>query len=96
MNQGCKSLQNHLVNCKFNPAMEAKSAAAKSACIAAIILAEKSDLSMQVVRFDASRIGELKEKKLEGRYSALARLRNANPESFYYWTVIQDVLGTGE
>jgi hypothetical protein len=29
-------------------------------------------------------------------HSALAKLRNANPESFYYWTVVQDVLGTGE
>ncbi|MBN1548267.1 MAG: nucleotidyl transferase AbiEii/AbiGii toxin family protein [Syntrophaceae bacterium] len=94
--QGCKSLQNHLVKCKFNPVMEAKSAAAKSACIAAIILADKNDLRIQDIRFDASRIGELMKKNLEGRYSALAKLRNANPESFYYWTLVQDVLGTGE
>jgi hypothetical protein len=90
---GCKSLQNHLVNCRFNPVMEAKAAAAKSACIAAIILAGKAGLNIQQVRFDSSKTGELARKNLEGQFSPLVKLRSANPESFHYWTIVQDVLG---
>jgi len=94
--QGCKSLQNHLVNCRFNPIIEAKSAAAKSACIAAIILAGKADIGIDAIRYDPSRVGELTQKSLEGDYSPLAKLRSVNPESFHYWTIVQEVLGKGK
>jgi hypothetical protein len=94
--QGCKSLQNHLVNCKFNPVTEAKAAAGKAACIAAIVLADKADLDIRAAHYDPLRIAELAQKNLEGQYSPLTKLRSTNPESFHYWTVVQDVLGKGQ
>lgn len=73
--------------------LKAKSAAGKAACAAAIVLSGKTDLDIPTMLFNPLRVQDIAQKNLEGNYSSLARLRNANSESFYYWTVVQDLLG---
>lgn len=89
---GCKALQNHLVNYRFGALIEAKVAAAKAACLATIIL-KNGTVDISSFRYSPVRITTLKHQDLSGRWAPLRRLKSANPEAFYYWTMVQDIAG---
>jgi hypothetical protein len=89
---GTTALQNHLVNHRFHPQFEAKIAAAKAACTAALVLSGDTDRDIAGLKFAPEVVEELRKLELTGDLAPLNRLKKANPEAFHYWTVVQDIL----
>ena len=90
LKQGVIGLQNHLVNQPFHRD-EARIAAGKAACAAAWIQ-RRPAMSINDLRFNQSRVAELRDLQIDDPWVPLSRLKGANPEAFYYWRMAQQIL----
>ncbi len=84
LQQGVGDLQNHLVNQRFRRD-EARIAAGKVACVAAWIQRQPAGVSIEQLRFQPARAGELREAQIPAPWQPLNRLKGGNPEAFHYW-----------
>ena len=78
-----KRLENHLIG----PALDMdnlKIAAARVACLAALIRNPASPLTLDNLRYDPARVAELAALTIN-RFPRLNRLKATNPEAFFYW-----------
>ncbi|MFZ4779290.1 MAG: nucleotidyl transferase AbiEii/AbiGii toxin family protein [Terrimicrobiaceae bacterium] len=85
-----KRLENHLIG----PALDMdnlKIAAARAACIAALIRNPASPLTLDEIRYDPARVAELRQVQI-GLSQRLNRLSQANPEAFFYWHKVDTLL----
>ena len=89
--EGVTGLQNHLVNLPFRRD-EARIAAAKAACVAAWIHRQPGT-GIEALRFNAGQIAGLRNQQIAAPWTALNRLKGANPEAFHYWLLVQRILG---
>lgn len=83
LHQGVANLDSHLVGRGF-PVPAAKAAAAKAACLAAMLLGNARE-SLGEIRADAANLGDLTGDTLTGQYERLRALRKISPEAYYYW-----------
>lgn len=83
LNQGIANLDSHLIGNGLS-VPEAKAAAAKAACLAAMLLGNARE-SLAEIRNDASSLASLPSEILTGQYERLRALRKTAPEAFYYW-----------
>ncbi len=90
---GCLSLQNHLIDCRFNQFTDAKTAASKAAFIVALILANKTDTDLSSIKYSSQDTAVVQELTLKGKFTGLSRLKGANAEAFYYWARVQELIG---
>jgi hypothetical protein len=81
---GIGSLQNHLVNHSFRRD-EARIAAGKVACLAALIKRPSAKFEINSLRFDPNRTSELRDKSITGPWLHLNSLKRINIEAFHYW-----------
>ena len=83
-------LENHLIG----PALDMenlKVAAARAACLAALIRYPDSPLTLNALRYDPARVSELAPLKIT-RFPSLDRLKATNPEAFFYWHKVDTLL----
>ncbi|MDX9822479.1 MAG: nucleotidyl transferase AbiEii/AbiGii toxin family protein [Syntrophales bacterium] len=83
LDDGVGRIRSHLIGCRFNRD-DAKTAAAKTALLTRLILAEGVDTSLSRRRTlpDAAVIRNL---NIEGEWERLNRLKSLLPEAFFYW-----------
>jgi hypothetical protein len=89
--EGIFNLANHLVNSPYRHA-EARVAASKAACTAAWILRRSAGISIEQLRYQAARAGELRGLQIPAPWASLTRLKGGNPEAFHYWYQAQRIL----
>lgn len=85
-----KRLENHL----FGPALDMdnlKVAAARAACLAALIRNPASPLTITEIRYDPARVAELRQARIS-LSQPLNRLSQTNPEAFFYWHKVDALL----
>jgi len=83
LNQGIGKLDSHLIGTGLSvPA--AKAAAARAACLAAMLLGNARE-SLAEIRADEAHAGNLSGDTLVGPYERLRGLRKTAPAAFYYW-----------
>jgi hypothetical protein len=82
--KGVKALNTHLIGAKLTP-ITAKTAAGRAALLAMHILAGRTDVQFDDLRAIPTDPNQLRDLRIEGRWSPLQRLRNTNPEAFYLW-----------
>jgi hypothetical protein len=70
----------------------AKTAAARAAHLAALLLSNRMPADLATLRFDGAVMDAKASEPLEGRFAILNRLRQINPEVFHRWTCIRDAL----
>ena len=90
LEEGVRNLQNHLLSIPFRKD-EARIAAGKAAALSAWIQ-KRPTLRIDEIRFDSTKLEELKSQTLGEPWSPLTRLKGANPEAFYYWHLTQQIL----
>jgi hypothetical protein len=44
------------------------------------------------LRYTREKLSAIAQQSLVGQWAQLSRLKSANPEAFYYWTIVQDLL----
>lgn len=86
---GISRIGNHLVGGPYN-LDHAKLSAAKAACLAAILKQNTITQSLADIRFDATRMAELKNATI-AKWPILNRLKQGNPEAFHYWLAADQV-----
>lgn len=91
LHDGVTALQNHLVNQPFRRD-EARIAASKVACVAAWIQRRPADVTIEQLRFNPSRIAELRALKIQAPWTPLTRLKGGNAQAFHYWYQAQRML----
>ncbi|MEI7940456.1 MAG: nucleotidyl transferase AbiEii/AbiGii toxin family protein [Verrucomicrobiota bacterium] len=89
--EGVYNLANHLVNFPFRHD-EARVAASKAACTAAWILRRPAGMSIEQLRFQAARAGELRDLQFQAPWTPLTRLKGGNAQAFHYWYQAQRML----
>jgi hypothetical protein len=89
--EGVKNLANHLVNFPFRHD-EARVAAGKAACAAAWILRQPTGMSIEQLRFQVARAGELRDLQIQAPWTPLTRLKGGNAQAFHYWYQAQRML----
>jgi hypothetical protein len=62
-----------------------KIAAAKAALLSNAIRKGRADFSLTGMRYSEEKIEEIKHSELTGEFAKLKRLKNTNPEAYYYW-----------
>jgi len=85
-----KRLENHLIG----PALDMdnlKVAAARAACLAALIRNPASPLTLDELRYDPARVAELAPLNI-ARFPRLNRLKQTNAEAFFLWHKVDTVL----
>ncbi len=92
--EGIYNLTSHLVNLPFRHA-EARIAASKAACTAAWILRRPAGLTIEQLRYQPDRAGELRDLQIQTPWTPLTRLKGGNPEAFHYWYQAQRILTGG-
>ncbi len=88
--KGLGKMKGHLIGGPFN-IENLKVAAARSATIAALIRNPASPFTLAEVRYDPARVAELRQAKIS-LSQPLNRLRQANPEAFFYWHKVDALL----
>lgn len=83
LHAGVSNLDGHLVGAGF-PVPAAKAAAAKAACLAAMLLGNARE-SLADIRAESGNLAVLAGDTLTGQYERLRALRKTAPEAFYYW-----------
>ena len=71
---------------------EARLAASKAACLAAWILRRPVGMTIEHLRYQPDRAGELRDLQIQGPWTALTRLKGGNPEAFHHWYQAQRML----
>ncbi|MBE9478647.1 MAG: nucleotidyl transferase AbiEii/AbiGii toxin family protein [Chloroflexi bacterium] len=87
---GISRIASHLVGGRYN-IDDARVSAAKAACLAAILKQDTISLAIENIRFNQSRVEELRGVKIE-KWPVLNRLKAISPEAFQYWFLV-DRLG---
>jgi len=88
LHQGIKQIQSYLMGSPYR-IDEARISASKAAFIATAILLNQRNMHLKDVRFDRSKIVELKDVQLGGRFEILNKLKSTQTEAFYYWWQIE-------
>lgn len=89
--EGIFNLANHLVNSPYRHA-DARVAASKAPCTAAWILRLPAGMSVEQLRYQPARAGELCGLQIRTPWASLTRLKGGNPEAFHYWYQAQRIL----
>jgi len=84
---GISNLSGHLIRTNFNPTAAAV-AAGKAALLATIIKFQVSGITWDQIRFDDSRIVELRGEELT-LFPELNNLSAVSPEAFHYWLLTE-------
>ena len=92
LQDGIAGLQNHIVNQSFRRD-DARTAAAKAACVAAWIQRQPAAVTIDTLRFRADQVATLRDLQIQPPWAPLTRLKGANPQAFHYWFQTQRLLG---
>jgi hypothetical protein len=88
--KGINQWKNYFLATRFT-IDEARVSAAKSAFLAAILRSGNPSLGIAEMRYSESRIAEIKDVLLDGRFQILNKLKATIPEAFYYWWLISQM-----
>jgi hypothetical protein len=91
---GVAQVDSHMIGPRYT-LDHAKIAAARAAHLAAVILSNKAPDDLATLRFDGTAMEAIKDVTLDGRFAILNRLKRINPEAFYRWTCVRELLRTG-
>jgi hypothetical protein len=84
LRDGTGRLSNHLVGEIPDLISQMKIAAAKATLLSSVIRNGRTDFSLTDIQYSKEKIEEIKANTLTGEFAGLTRLKNTNPEAFYY------------
>jgi hypothetical protein len=93
LRDGTGRLLAHLVGNTLHLNEQMKIAAAKAAFLSMAIKKGKTDITFATHRYSEEKLEEIKTTELTGDFAGLTRLKNINPEAYYYW-LMAERLGT--
>jgi hypothetical protein len=86
LQQGIRQIQSYMLGAPFR-IEEARIAAAKAAWLSAMVKS-KTSVSMVDLRYNESKLSQIKEESLSGNLMILNRLKSTQTEAFYYWWLL--------
>jgi len=87
LRRGIRQIRSHLLSARFT-LPEVKIAASKSAFIAVALKLNIKDLDPFAMRFENTKMTDLREGQITGHFGVPDRLRLTLPEAYYYWHLI--------
>jgi predicted nucleotidyltransferase component of viral defense system len=88
LQQGIRQIQSYMLGTLYR-IEEARVSAAKAAFLSAIIRMNKKNLILKDLRYDESKISQIKDAALADNRQILNRLKSTQTEAFYYWWLIE-------
>jgi hypothetical protein len=90
IHRGLKQIRSYLLGIPFH-IEEARVSASKAAYLAKLIQGDNKDLDITKIKYSVSRIEEIRNVSLKGKYEIINKLKETHTEAFYYWWLISQM-----
>lgn len=84
LQKGVGQLANYLLGIRYS-LEDARLSASKVALLATLLKKEKTAVGIEKLRFDVSKIEEIRNLAFQGKFQLLNKLKGLNPQAFYFW-----------
>jgi hypothetical protein len=87
MQMGIGQLTNYFLGIKYT-LEDARLSASKVALLAKLLRTGQTAVAIEDLKFDQSKIDEIRDVAFQGKLQILNKLKGVNPKAFYYWWLL--------